>query len=80
MKTTTGHIVRYVGKQGVNAVRAAIVTMDVGTWVRTGDVEPLDSNQHVHLWVFTPGNEGGFAEYNVGPGYVPGTWHWPERV
>lgn len=77
-KPTTGRIVRYRGKQGVGAVRAAIVVMDTETWVRSGDVEPLDSDQHVHLWVFTPG-EAGFAEYNVGPGEEPGQWSWPPR-
>ncbi|MEU1880849.1 hypothetical protein ABZ470_26380 [Streptosporangium sp. NPDC020072] len=37
----------------------------------------LDSESHIHLWVFTPGQLGGFHEYNVAPGDAPGTWHWP---
>ncbi|TDD11858.1 hypothetical protein [Nonomuraea diastatica] len=80
-RPTTGRIVRYRGKQGLHAVRAAIVTADVDTLdpegVRVGAVPPLDSPFHVHLWVFTPGARGGFHEYNVPPGDPPGTWHWP---
>ncbi|WP_326637299.1 hypothetical protein OG884_26580 [Streptosporangium sp. NBC_01755] len=81
---TTGSIVRYRGKQGFNAVRAAIVTADVYTLdprgVEAGVIPALDSDQHVHLWVFTPGESGGFTEYNIGPGQEPGTWHWPGSV
>ncbi|UBU16664.1 hypothetical protein [Nonomuraea gerenzanensis] len=77
----TGDIVRYRGKQGLHAVRAAIVTADTMTLdpegVRVGAVPPLDDASHVHLWVFTPGQVGGFHEYNVAPGDEPGTWHWP---
>ncbi|MEU4589986.1 hypothetical protein [Micromonospora aurantiaca (nom. illeg.)] len=84
MRPTTGRIVRYRGKQGLNAVRAAIVTADVDTLdprgVAAGEVPPLDSDQHVHLWVFTPGEKGGFAEFNVAPGDDPGQWSWPPRV
>ncbi|MEQ4717905.1 hypothetical protein [Nonomuraea sp. B19D2] len=83
-RPVTGRIVRYRGKQGLHAVRAAIVTADVETLdpegVRLGAVPPLDSAFHVHLWVFTPGQQGGFHEYNVGPGSEPGTWHWPVRT
>jgi hypothetical protein len=83
-RPTTGRIVRYRGKYGYQATRAAMVTADVDTLdprgVESGDVPGLDSPQHVHLWVFTPGESGGFTEYNVGPGTEPGTWHWPERV
>ncbi|WP_433426329.1 hypothetical protein ACQP1V_42660 (plasmid) [Microtetraspora malaysiensis] len=75
----TGEILRYRGKQGLHAVRAAIVTADVSTLdpdgVKVGAVPPLDSPHHVHLWVFTPGAVGGFHEFNVGPGYGPGCWH-----
>ncbi|MFG3438340.1 hypothetical protein ACGF0J_13945 [Nonomuraea sp. NPDC047897] len=76
-----GDIVRYRGKQGLHAVRAAIVTADVTTLdpegVKLGAVPALDDESHVHLWVFTPGQVGGFHEFNVGPGTEPGTWHWP---
>lgn len=84
MRPTTGHIVRYRGKHGLNAVRAAIVTADVDTLdprgVEAGEVPALDSDQHVHLWVFTPSEKGGFAEFNVAPGDDPGQWSWPPRV
>jgi len=80
----TCDIVRYRGKQGLHAVRAAIVTADVDTLdpegVRLGAVPALDSAFHVHLWVFTPCAVGGFHEYNVPPGDEPGTWHWPART
>ncbi|GGK90328.1 hypothetical protein Ppa06_58130 [Planomonospora parontospora subsp. parontospora] len=83
-RPATGRIVRYRGKQGLHALRAAIVTADVETLdpegVRVGALPGLDSEFHVHLWVFSPGHaRGGFAEFNVGPGQTPGTWHWPER-
>jgi hypothetical protein len=74
----TGDVVRYRGKRGLLAMRAAIVTADTRTLdprgVESGDVPGLDSNQHVHLWVFTPGESGGFTEYNVPPGDGPGEW------
>ncbi|GAA5046522.1 hypothetical protein HNP84_009737 [Thermocatellispora tengchongensis] len=77
----TGDIVRYRGKQGLHAVRAAIVTADVTTLdprgVEVGAVPALDDAFHVHLWVFTPGQLGGFHEFNIPPGEDPGTWHWP---
>jgi len=83
MKPTTGRILRYRGKQGFNAIRAAIVTADVETLdprgVEAGAIPSLDSDEHVHLWVFTPGAAGGFHEYNVGPGDGPGQWLWPPR-
>lgn len=84
MKPTTGRILRYRGKIGYQAMRAAIVTADVHTLdprgVEAGDVPALDSDEHVHLWVFTPGESGGgFTEYNVGPGDEPGQWSWPPR-
>lgn len=84
MLPTTGCIVRYRGKEGYQAVRAAIVTADVDTLdprgVEAGSVPALDSPEHVHLWVFTPGMSGGFAEFNIGPGDGPGQWSWPPRV
>ncbi|MER7363287.1 hypothetical protein [Nonomuraea wenchangensis] len=80
-RPTTGRIVRYRGRQGLQAIRAAIVTADVDTLdpegVQVGAVPPLESPLHAHLWVFTPGARGGFHEYNVPPGDLPGTWHWP---
>ncbi|MBA9003652.1 MULTISPECIES: hypothetical protein [Thermomonospora] len=67
---TLGQIVHYRGKQGAQAMRAA-----------------LDSDEHVHLWVFTPGESGGFPEFNVPHGQAdeggdipPGSWCWPPRV
>lgn len=83
MKPTTGRIVRYVGKLGVHAHRAAMVAMANDTWIREGDIDPLDSDMHVHLWVYTPASElGGFPEVNVpyDPEGAPGTWYWPGRV
>ncbi|WP_424533644.1 hypothetical protein ACOZ38_25245 [Sphaerisporangium viridialbum] len=82
---STCRIVRYRGKQGLQTIRAAIVTADVTTLdprgVEVGAVPALDDEFHVHLWVFSPGNvRGGFHEYNVPPGTGPGTWHWPERT
>lgn len=84
MKPTTGRILRYRGRHGFNAVRAAIVTADVETLdprgVESGAIPALDSDDHVHLWVFTPGEAGGFTEYNVAPGDGPGQWSWPPRA
>ncbi|MCK2214272.1 hypothetical protein MF672_010785 [Actinomadura sp. ATCC 31491] len=78
MTPMTGDIVRYRGKHGIHAVRAAIVTADIRTLdplgVTSGNVPALDSPQHVHLWVFTPSEAGGFPEYNVPPGDGPGEW------
>lgn len=78
MTPITGDIVRYRGKLGLHAVRAAIVTCDIRTLdprgVESGTIPGLDSPRHVHLWVFTPGEAGGFTEYNVPPGDGPGQW------
>jgi hypothetical protein len=95
-KPTLGRIVHYRGKQGLFALRAAIVTATIDSLdhrgVSSGAVPALDSDEHVHLWVFTPGELGGFAEFNVGRGEAtagdeatadtipPGTWCWPPRV
>jgi len=88
-KPTLGRIVHYRGKQGLLAMRAAVVTADTGNLdprgVAAGEVPALDSDQHVHLWVFTPGAKGGFAEFNVPFGgedgeIPPGSWCWPSRV
>lgn len=96
MTPTLGRIVHYRGKQGRLAMRAAIVTATVGSLdpsgVEAGDVPALDDDQHVHLWVFTPGQSGGFPEFNVPHGreadgtepeygdIPPGSWCWPPRV
>lgn len=94
MKPTLGRIVHYRGKQGLNAMRAAVVTADVRSLdprgVEAGLIPALTDDEHVHLWVFTPGEQGGFTEYNVphgkspAPGIVdeipPGTWCWPPRA
>lgn len=94
MKPSLGRIVHYRGKQGLNAMRAAIVTADVRSLdprgVDAGLIPALDSDEHVHLWVFTPGEAGGFTEYNVPHGkgrdpgidneIPPGTWCWPPRT
>lgn len=81
---TLGRILHYRGKLGLNALRAAIVTATVDSLdprgVEAGEVPALDSSLHVHLWVYTPSNQGGFAEYNVPPGDGPGQWVWPPRV
>lgn len=95
-KPTLGRIVHYRGKQGLLTGRAAIVTCDVNSLDRrgvdSGDIPDLDSDEHVHLWVFTPGEAAGFTEYNVPRGEAvdgeettygtipPGTWCWPPRV
>lgn len=93
---TFGRIVHYRGKMGLQAPRCAIVTADIDSLdpagVESGEVPALSSPEHVHLWVFTPGERGGFAEYDVPRGDAPdgvaataktippGTWCWPPRV
>jgi hypothetical protein len=87
-KPSLGRIVHYRGKQGLHAPRAAIVTATVDSLdprgVESGAVPALDSDEHVHLWVYTPSPAGGFAEFNVAPavesGPEPGQWYWPPRV
>jgi len=92
LKPTLGRIVHYRGNQGRQAMRAAIVTgttvsLDPGG-IASGDVPALDSDEHAHLWVFTPGASGGFAEFNVprgesprpGEPIQPGSWCWPSRA
>jgi hypothetical protein len=94
-KPSLGRIVHYRGKQGLLAYRAAVVTATVASLdprgVESGDVPALSSDEHVHLWVFTPGLKGGFAEFDVPHGLVddenpasedipPGSWCWPPRV
>lgn len=85
-----GDLVVYRGKQGVLAPRSAVVTATVASLdpgnVEAGAVPALTDEQHLHLWVFTPGVSGGFAEFDVpcgGEGPVgeipPGSWCWPPR-
>lgn len=95
MRPALGEIVHYRGKQGLLASRAAIVTATRDSLdprgVESGEVPALDSPEHVHLWVFTPGEKGGFPEFNVPHGEAagesatagtipPGTWCWPPRI
>lgn len=91
MRPTLGRIVHYRGKYGLFAMRAAVVNVDVTSLdqrgVDAGDIPPLSSDHHAHLWVFTPGESGGFQEYDVAEGVPdaegkipPGTWCWPPRV
>lgn len=83
IKPELGMRVKYRGRIGRHAPRVAIVTADqasiVGDAVEVGDLPGLDSDMHVHLWVFSAGMEsGGFRENNVGPGTGPGQWeHLP---
>lgn len=91
-KPSLGRIVHYRGKQGLLAMRAAIVTCDTKSLdprgVEQGLIPDLADDEHVHLWVFTPGESGGFTEYNVPLGHAeensgeipPGSWCWPPRV
>lgn len=49
-----------------------------------GEVPALTGEGHVHLWVFTPSEQGGFPEYDVPPTepgteVKPGAWCWPGR-
>ncbi len=77
-----GRIVHYVGKLGVNARRAAIVTCTTADVHEGTDLTPLTDSAHVHLHVLTPGDRGFFVEYDVpyDAEGAPGTWSWPPRV
>lgn len=88
MKPTIGRIVRYRGKQGIHAMRAALIsctteTLEPEGGVAQGLIPDLDSDNHVHLHVFTPSAQGFFVEYNVplatGTEIQPGEWAWPPR-
>lgn len=85
---TLGLDVHYRGKHGLQAMRAAKVIVNIDSLdqrgVDAGVIPALDSDQHVHLWVFTPSDAGGFVEYNIPRGergsdgqIPPGTWAWP---
>lgn len=84
-------VVLYRGKQGLLAPRCAIVTATVESLdprgVDSGEVPAITDDDHAHLWVFTPGEKGGFAEFDVPFGGAesvgeipPGAWCWPPRV
>lgn len=82
--------VLYRGKEGYQAMRSAMVTGTVASLdprgVEGGHVQALDSDEHVHLWVFTPGSSGGFPEFNVPHGspedgsIPPGSWCWADEL
>ena len=60
-----------------------MIAMADDTWIRQGDIQPLSSDMHVHLWVYTPASDvGGFPEMDIpyDENRAPGTWHWPDRV
>jgi hypothetical protein len=82
MQPSLGRIVHYVGKHGIHAKRAAIVSCSVADLLPEGDAPGLDSQMHVHLTVFTPSEAGFFPEFNIpyDPEGAPGTWSWPPRV
>jgi hypothetical protein len=87
-----GRIVTYRGKIGLHADRPAIVVTSQANLVLpsaehdnyyaadAARVLELNSPQHLHLWVFTPSEQGGFAEFNVAPGDGPGQWRWPDTA
>lgn len=88
---TLGRTVHYRGKEGVKALRAAIVSCTVEELdqqnVLDGHISDLDDEMHVHLHVITPGARGHFEEFNVPFGepqtdgkIPPGTWCWPKLV
>ena len=87
---TPGRIVMYRGKFGFNALRPALVVCTVDTLdprgVATGEVTALDSQEHVHLQVFTPSERIAFYEPNIPywSGHIeempPGYWTWPMRA
>ena len=88
---TLGSIVHYRGKEGVQAMRAAIVSCTLEELdnqnVIDGHISDLDTEMHVHLHVITPGTRGHFEEFNVPHGdpqengqIPPGTWCWPKMV
>lgn len=90
MLPTIGRIVHYRGRDGLHALRPAIVITDIETLdlraVEAGVIPDITDEEHVHLWVFTPNEHGGFVEWNVAHGQrefgmmPPGTWDWPTRV
>lgn len=88
---TLGRTVHYRGKEGVQTLRAAIVSCTLEELdqqnVLDGNISDLDDEMHVHLHVITPGARGHFEEFNVAHGtpqedgkIPPGTWCWPKMV
>ena len=84
---TPGRIVHYIGKQGINALRPAMIVTTRETLdprgVEQDDRLELSGSNNVHLHVFTPSDQGFFTEYDIpydGSGKKPGTWKWPERT
>jgi hypothetical protein len=64
-----GDTVWYRDKHGIHAVLAATVTATKGSLdplgVAADHVPALTDKTHVHLWVHTPSDTGGFPAYNV---------------
>lgn len=84
-----GDVVHYRGKEGVQALRAAIVSCTLVELdpqnVVDGNISDLDDEMHVHLHVITPGARGHFEEFNIDYSVAdengnipPGTWTWPK--
>lgn len=50
-------------------------------YVDQGFVPDLHGELHVHLWVFSPGEAGGYQEHDVpySPEGRARTWRWPDR-
>lgn len=94
MKPSIGRIVTYRSKTGNYDVPAIVTATADSLWsegVERGDVPPLDSPEHVHLHVLTPGAQGSYQEFNVPSADVVAdglnyetpparSWRWPERV
>lgn len=90
MKPTPGRIVLYRSKVNPYDVPAIITATSESLWepgVEAGHVPALDSDEHVHLHIFTPGAEQEYQEHNIPMAEVgthdspaPGTWRWPPRV
>jgi hypothetical protein len=81
-KPTVGRIVHYRAKTRGYTL-PAIVTATAGSLdpdgIAMGHIPALDSEEHVHLHVFTAGAQVGYQEFNVAPGDEPGQWSWPAR-
>lgn len=77
-RPSIGRIVTYRSKTGAYDVPAIInCTIDSISeeGVRLGHVQPLTSDNHVHLTVFTPGKPGTAREGNdVNPAQTSGTY------
>lgn len=82
MTPSLGRVVLYVGKHGIHAPRAALVSCSQADLTLDGNAPDLDSDMHVHLHVLTPSERGFFVEFNVpySEAGEPGTWSWPPRT